>query len=84
MKILRGFWEKGRGYARRLGIAVQHVIVTLLLFLVYIIGFGLTRLLMIFIGRERFRQYHLKSSDRTFWFDATGYEQQEKNFIRQF
>ena len=45
--------ERIRSFTMKIVIAVQHVLVTAALFLIYFIGFGIMRLLVLIFNRER-------------------------------
>lgn len=59
---------------------VQHITVTAGLFLIYIMGFGVTLILVLVFNRWLFRR---KSKNDTFWEDAREYEKDAEALLRQ-
>lgn len=60
--------------AQQLGRAVQHVVVTALLFVLYVFGVGATRLLVALAARRYLRMYTTGPVQDSYWLEAEGYE----------
>ena len=56
----------------RVGTAVQSAVLTVLLFNLYMVGMGFTRLFAVVFGRKYLALYDSKPAD-TYWQDAEGY-----------
>lgn len=62
--------------------AVQKIVITLLLGLLYIIGFGLTAFFALIFNRKILRDAKPKGSD-SYWEDAEHYEEDLEQCTRQ-
>lgn len=60
---------------------VQKVLLTLLLFVIYVVGVGLTLVLAALFGRRLLRGQ--RKDQETFWVDAVGYEARKEDLFRQ-
>ncbi len=81
--LQRGF-ERFRIGSRRVGRAVQTGVVTVLLFFVYLVGAGLTRLMARRFSRRFLTMNDLGPAAQSYWQDATGYEQDRDKLLTQF
>ncbi len=80
--VLRA-WERLVFRARQLGRGVQTAVVTVLLFVLYGVGIGLTRLLVAVAARRHLQQYAMGPSKESYWLDAEGYELDERRLHGQ-
>jgi cytochrome c biogenesis protein CcdA len=82
---MAAWWNRFRALLRRLvgGIVrvVQAVLLAVLLFLVYVVGVGLTVLAAALFDRRLLRGQ--RRDDESFWVDARGYEARVENVARQ-
>jgi hypothetical protein len=60
---------------------IQKIIVTISLFLLYVFGFGITAVFMMFFNRETLIRHPDKED--TFWSKAAGYEEDIEASFRQ-
>ena len=60
---------------------VQKVLITILLFIIYIIGIGVTKIFVMVFKREVFKRGY--RSKATFWIEAKGYEANINDCLRQ-
>ena len=67
-----------QGVQRVIGF-VQKILITVLLIILYVVGFGITSLLFLRTGMLR-NKY---KSHKTFWREVSGYESDVENNIRQ-
>jgi len=77
-------WERFKLQSQRLGRAVQQVVVTVLLFLLYTIGFGITRVSASVFGRRHLKLYDSPLKEDSYWRDAEGYEPEMEQLLRQY
>jgi hypothetical protein len=66
--------ERVLSRARQLGRAAQTVVVTVLLFVLYVLGVGLTRLLVAVFARRYLDMYTTGPAQDSYWIDAPDYE----------
>jgi len=71
---VRQYWERFRWWSQRLGRSIQTLVITVLLFLVYVFGFGATRLGAALFFRRYLKLYACDSSKDSLWVDTEGYE----------
>ncbi len=81
--VIRGL-ERARDGARWLGRGVQRVVVTVLLFLLYVLGIGATRLLVSVAARPFLKLYAMGPPRDSYWVEAEGYELDERRLHGQF
>ncbi len=81
--VVRAF-ERVRDGARWFGRGVQRVVVTVLLFLLYVLGIGMTRALTAVAARPYLKLYTLGPEQDSYWIDAEGYELDERRLHGQF
>lgn len=60
----------------------QKIIVTIFLFLLYLFGFGLTAIVMLFFSRKLLG--FTKKNKNTFWEDAKNYDSDINRSLKQF
>lgn len=64
--------ERIRFYSAKLGIAVQNIVLTVLLFNVYLFGLGMTKLVAMVGFRKYLQLYNTPAAD-SYWIEAKGY-----------
>ena len=77
------FGQRFRAASERLGQRVQHVVVSTILFFVYFLGLGLTRLIASVCARKFLTLYKVDPDSETCWIDAQGYEPDPQKLLRQ-
>jgi cytochrome c biogenesis protein CcdA len=60
---------------------IQKIIITILLTILYIFGFGITLVLLLIFNRKFLRSKSFK--DSTWWENANGYDMDAENIVRQ-
>ncbi len=80
VRAAQRLWE----WATWLGRGVQRVVVTVLLFVLYVFGIGATRLLTAVAARSYLNLYTLGPEQDSYWVDAEGYELDERRIHGQF
>jgi len=76
-------WERFRFRSRKVGAAVQTVVVTVLLFFVYVLGLGLTRLVASVFARRHLAPFGPGDARESYWLPAEGYDASETNLGKQ-
>ena len=79
----RGF-ERFKDGSQRLGRWVQHVVLRVLLFVLYYVGFGLTRLLAVVFYRRYLKLFEGPTDAQSYWIEAQGYTSDPDNLRVQF
>jgi len=77
------FGERFRLASQRLGQRVQQVVVTTLLFFVYLVGVGATRLAAVVFARRFLKLYTADSTLESYWIEAEGYNPDPDNLLKQ-
>jgi hypothetical protein len=80
--MIKKIFEKQKRFIMPIIEKIQKIIVTILLFMLYIVGFGLTAFAAL-IFRRKLLGLDKKTSN-TFWEDAEGYEADINKNLRQF
>ncbi len=75
--------ERFRAASARLGQRVQHVVVSTLLFFVYFLGLGLTRLMAAVFAKKFLTLYKTPPDSESCWTDAEGYDADPQKLLRQ-
>lgn len=68
--MLKNLFDRIKWQTRRLGIFVQNVVVTILLSVLYILGFGITKLVILIFDRKQFRFFKKNKNADTYWSDS--------------
>lgn len=76
--------ERIKDVSTRLGRRVQHVVLVVLLFGLYYVGFGLTRLLATVFYRRYLRLFDGPSEAESYWIEAKGYSSDPDELRVQF
>ena len=78
------FFERFKAFQRRMFRGAQVVLMHVCLFVLYYVGFGATRLvMMVFARRTLFHRPPRGGGGDTFWRDAEGYELDPVRLTRQ-
>ena len=77
------FGERFRFASIRLGQRVQQVVVTALLFFVYLIGVGLTKLSAAVFARGYLKLYSTDLGQESLWLEADGYDLDPDKLLKQ-
>ncbi|MBT4277569.1 hypothetical protein HOD96_02360 [Candidatus Falkowbacteria bacterium] len=80
--MIKKIFEKQKKFLMPMVKKAQKVIVAILLFLLYIFGFGLTAIILLIFNRKLLG--FKKRDKNTFWEDAKGYETDTAKNLRQF
>jgi hypothetical protein len=81
---LQRAFERFKAGSIRFGLAVQRVLVTILLTLLYVFGIGATKMLSFVFFRKHLQLYTTDKSAETFWKNAEGYGPDLEALKRQF
>lgn len=81
--LTRAF-ERFKDGSQRLGRWVQHVVLMVLLFALYSVGFGLTRLLAVVFYRRYLTLFEGPTDAQSYWIEAKGYSSDPDNLRVQF
>ncbi|MSP56297.1 MAG: hypothetical protein EXR69_11950 [Myxococcales bacterium] len=76
--------ERIQMWSERVGIAIQRVVLTVMLTLIYTIGVGLTRLYARMVSRQHLGLYEGPNAAATYWKDAEGYTPDREQLHKQF
>ena len=79
---LQNLFERFEWRSKQLVRAVQSVVLSVLLFLVYFIGIGLTRILMSVFSRRHLKMFATPKKE-SYWLDAEGYTADSEQLLRQ-
>lgn len=60
---------------------VQSVLLNVLLVLIYFLGMGLTKFVMLFFGQNLLKPFRVKRNQSTFWVEAKGYNYTDKSTL---
>ena len=77
-------YERIKQVSTTVGRAVQRAVLSVLLFLLYYIGFGLTRLTAMAFARRYLKMFEGPSDAETYWLDAEGYKPDDRELDVQF
>ena len=63
---------------------IQAILLFIFLGMIYFIGIGLTKVLLLFFSRELLKVFFVNKEQATYWHEAKGYENTKENSLRQF
>ncbi len=81
--IQRAF-DRFKDASLRLGRGVQNVVLTTLLFLLYYLGVGLTRVMATLMFRRYLKLLDPPADADSYWIDAKGYSPDPDDLLRQY
>ena len=74
--------ERFKQFQRRLVRVIQWVLLCISLFLLYFVGFGITRVVMALVARKKLFNRRKKGLE-SYWRDAKGYQPDAASLTRQ-